>query len=327
MGTNLIKESNLKTLRGILRQEKVATKSRLSQVSGLSVVTVQSLIKTLLETGEVVEDHLVQPQFGRPAASYRYNENIRLALIINMFEQQGQDTAGYRVYNLYGECLESLETYVPSVSLRSYETCIEDLIERYPNICVIGFGLPCNEINGRLVTSDYELLLNEELAPYYEKRCRIPVFIENDINAAVLGYCERCGYRNDEEFYAAGIYLPSKYPPGAGFCHNFEILKGVHGLAGELKHLPLSVDWEHFSYEKQALEEIAVTLVQMIMCFYNPERIVIYHEGMNPELPDHIRTVCNSKLEHLMLPMIDLKDSLKKDFDAGLIRMALEKII
>lgn len=323
---NLIKESNLNLLRGIMRQEKVATKSKLSIVSGLSVVTIQSLVKTLLDAGEIIEDNPVQPQFGRPAAAYRYNESIRLALIINMFEQHGRDTAGYRVYNLYGECLESLEAEIPSVTLESYQVCIDDLQMRHPNICVICFGMPCNEISGRLVTSDYEQLLNTELAPYYERRYQIPVFVENDINAAVLGYCEQCGYQRGEAFDVAGIYLPSKYPPGAGFCHNYELLKGAHGLAGELKNLPLHIDWSRFSFEKQELEDIAITLVQIIMCLYNPERIVIYHEGMNPDLPHRIHAVCNSELERLMFPILELKDSLKEDFDAGLIRMALEKI-
>lgn len=324
---NIIKETNLKKLRQILRQEKTFTKSQLAELSGLSVVTIQSLVKTLLDNGEIVEDITVQPQLGRPAASFRYNANHRLALIVNMYEVEGQDTAEYTVYNLCGEILDNHLETLSLVTLESCHEAIDALTARYPAICVIGFGMPVEEINGRLVVSDYEMLQNAELSTYYENRYHIPVFVENDINAALLGYCVNQGFQKDDDFYIAGLYFPTKYPAGASLCHNFQILKGRNGLAGELKYLPLGIDWNTFSFSPQELEDFAYKVVQVFISVYNPDRIVIYSETISTDIVKRLKSFYSSEMEQLMLPEIEIYKSLKDDFRAGLVRMALERIL
>ena len=44
---------------------------------------------------------------------------------------------------------------------------------------------------------------------------------------AILGYCTLHNI-ND----GIGIYMSSKYPPGAGICINGKVQKGKNGLAG-----------------------------------------------------------------------------------------------
>lgn len=326
-GGNLIKESNLELLRNILRRERTATKSRLSELSGLSVVTIQSLVKTLLEQEEILEDEIVQPHLGRPAASFRYNASARLALIISMYEQQGLDTAEYMVYDLYGECLQRRQESIPQVSVESFQDIIQEFLSAYPQISVIGIGLPVLELEGKLVISDYKQLQNVELGAYYERKFQLPVFVENDINAAVLGYCTSQNYPEDKDFYIAGLYIPSKYPSGAGFCHNFEILKGKNGLAGELKPFPFDINWDTYSTNPKELEDFTWKTVQVMMCLYNPEKIVIYHEKMTPDLPEKMKCFCTTDIQKLMFPEIEIKESLKDDFNAGLVRLALERIL
>ena len=90
---NLIKEKNLQKLRKALRQEKTATKSRLAELTGISVVTIQSLLQILIENGEAKEDEIVQPQLGRPAVSYRFCECAELMLVIFLLEKDKKDTA------------------------------------------------------------------------------------------------------------------------------------------------------------------------------------------------------------------------------------------
>lgn len=324
---NIIKETNLKKLRQILRKERISTKSQLAELSGLSVVTIQSLVKTLLVNGEITEDAIVQPQLGRPAASFRYNAGYRLALIINMYESDGLDTAEYTVYNLYGEVLDSHQEQIAPVTLESFHDPIDALTARYPAICVIGFGMPAEEIEGRLVISDYELLQNTQLAAYYEARCHLPVFVENDVNAALLGYCVNRNLPNDQDFYMAAIYLPTKYPAGASFCHNYQILKGRNGLAGELKYLPLGIDWDTFAFTPEALEDVALKIMQVIISIYNPDRIILYSESITPRIIARLNRLYSSEIEQIMLPEIEICESLKTDFNTGLIRMALERIL
>ena len=322
---NPIKEENLKLLKRIIRQERSATKSRLAELSGLSVVTVQSLTSTLLASGEIEEDSIVQPQLGRPAVSYRFNQTAKLALVIYMCEKNTKDTATFLVCDLYGACLERKEESFVKVSLDSFNTVIESLIAGYPNIKIIAFGMPVEEIGGRIVVSDYEALLNINFASYIQDKFGVDVFIENDINAATYGYCKRNLLM--ENTSAAGIYMPAKYPPGAGICQNGEIKKGRNGLAGEIKYLPFDINWETFAYDPEAIEDFLIKAVKVFMCIYNPDRIVLFCELISKDFAAKLKNSCLSNIEGIMLPDIDVKTDLREDFEAGMISLALNRIL
>ena len=55
-----MKQENLSVLRNVFLKQHSATKPQLAKLSGLSVVTVNSLIHELLETGEVICCHPVE---------------------------------------------------------------------------------------------------------------------------------------------------------------------------------------------------------------------------------------------------------------------------
>ncbi len=322
---NPIKEENLKLLRGILRKERSATKSRLAELSGLSVVTVQSLTKTLLKSGEIRQDDIVQPQLGRPAVSYRFNEKARLALVIYMYEKKLKDTAAFLVCNLYGECMERTEQSFTEIAMDSYNGIIELMLAKYPKIEIIAFGMPIEEIGGKIVISDYKSLRNANFAAYIRDRYGVEVFLENDINAATYGYCKRNGFT--ENTSAAGIYMPSKYPPGAGLCQNGEIMKGRNGLAGEIMYLPFDVDWQTFEYNQAQVEDFLIKTVKVLMCIYNPDKIVLYCEQIEKDVIAKLKSSSNSPIEDIMLPDIEVKKELKGDFEMGMISLALKKIL
>ena len=51
---NLIKAGNLNILRRAFKEKRVATKPQLSELTGLSVVTINSLVNVLLNNGEII---------------------------------------------------------------------------------------------------------------------------------------------------------------------------------------------------------------------------------------------------------------------------------
>ena len=83
---NLIKQVNLQCVRSALLELKSATKPQLAEYTSLSVITINALIRYLKETGEVLEDSMTHPGLGRPAMSYKLNEEFCMALIIYTFE-------------------------------------------------------------------------------------------------------------------------------------------------------------------------------------------------------------------------------------------------
>ena len=326
---NLIKENNLNKLRRALRKERTATKSRLAELTGISVVTIQSLLQTLMENEEVREEEIVQPQLGRPAVSYRFCECARLMLVISMMERNQKDTAVFSVINLYGEVIWEFEkSYLP-VEKESFDKEIEMVFSKYPGrgtktaISVIAIGLPGIEHKGKILFSDYEKLRGMDLAGYLKEKFQVPVILENDINAAVYGYASVNGYTKEA---VVGIYMPSKYPPGAGICLEGKIVKGKRGLAGEISNLPLDIQWENFDYKKEAVDRFLIQTIRIISCLYDPAVIVLYDERRErEEIPEKAAKQMKSETERLMLPRIITKESMKDDFRNGMIRLALTK--
>ncbi|MDD6812356.1 MAG: ROK family protein [Lachnospiraceae bacterium] len=325
MSGNLIKDENLKLLRDVLRKEKEATKSQLAEKTGLSVVTIQSLMKTLLEEGEALEGETIQPKLGRPAVSYRYYERARLALVIYMYEKNKMDTAVYQVCDLYGNCMEKREKSMHEVTQKSYDTMIEAMIEKYPAICIIALGLPAVAREGFILASDYPKLVETDLGAYLQGKFGKEVLIENDINAAVFGYAVS-GEKN-QTGCTAGIYMPRKYPPGAGICIDGKVQRGRNGMVGEIALLPPEIDWRHFSYEKKAVEEFLVQAMKALFCLYNPDRIVLYSEIMGKELLSKLQQACTKPIEKLLIPEIEIKKGLNEDFETGMVQLALREIL
>lgn len=322
MAGNLIKDENLKVLRRVLRKEREATKPQLAEKTGLSVVTIQSLIKTLVENGEVLEGEMVYPKLGRPAITYRFHERARLALIIFMYEKNGKDTAVCEVCDLYGSSVERTEKRLKDVSKQSYDDMIEEMLEKYPEIMIIALGLPVVERDGMILASDYPRLLRVNLADYLAEKFQRRVLIENDVNAAVFGYAMQ-----EEKECIAGIYMPLKYPPGAGICLNGKVQRGRNGLAGEIRLLPSAIDWERFTYEKESVEEYLLQTMKALFCFYNPDKLVLYSETIDESLFGKLEQMCGSRIEKLLIPEMEIKKELKEDFEAGMIQIALREIL
>ncbi len=321
---NIIKDINLNKVRSAIKKLGVATKPQLAEDTGLSVVTINSLVNTLIASGEILPHKTIPSDGGRPAASFRYNSEYRLALMIYMHELHGQDQAYYCVVNLKGEVLEREQQSLSQVTVSSFDLNIERMLQKFPQIKAICFGIPGVEVDHKLMIIDYAGLRDQSLSGHIMERFQLPVMIENDINAAILGYC----HINEipKEQCVIGIYYPDKYPPGAGIYMKGDIYKGRDGLAGEIKYLPLGIVWEEFDYNPQEVEALIIKTLRAFSCMYNPDRIILYGESLPPDLINKVRDSCLTPVEELMLAEIVLSADLNHDFEAGIKQLAVRMI-
>lgn len=318
---NLQKEINLNKLRNAFKLKKIASKPQLAEITGLSVVTINSLVSILVENGEVIEDVIMPSNGGRPATAYRFNNEFSLALVIYMYEQNSEDTVFICVSDLYGEIVDKIEKKMAKIKKDSFDSFIEKMLLKYPSIKVISFGMPGEEVDGRLLISDYKELKDQYFTSYIKEKFNLPVIFENDINAAIEGYCYSHGVTETQ--CVIGIYFPSKYPPGAGIYMNGGIYKGRNGLAGEIKYLPLGVDWEKFDFDKDQMKKIILKTLLAFSCMYNPDIIVLYGEEISDNIISEFKSKCSSEIEKIMIPQIIISKELNHDFEIGIKQIAL----
>lgn len=317
-----LKELNKKNIKSILRQQGAMTKAEIAEVTGLSVVTVNKLIRDLVENEEILEQDNSVATGGRRAVSYEINPNFQQVLVISLQEKWKKITYSFSVYNLLGEPEFVEDMSGEDLDITALKRNTKDLVCAFPKISCVVIGVPGIEIGGKLRAMDFPLLLNVQLRETLEAEVNLPVLVETDTNAAILGYKNR----PVKEENIVGLYYPERFPPGAGLLMNGEILKGQNGLAGEIKHMPLQVDWDNFDFSVDEIKAHIRKMALLTMSFYDPETIVLYtnfyfgQKDFMEELKEELRQV----YPYAVLPEIVLSRKFTTDYRIGLLAFGID---
>ncbi|MBU3132738.1 ROK family protein [Clostridium gasigenes] len=321
----LMKEVNSNIILKKLKNEKKATTQRLSEVTGLSAVTVGSILQKLIEGKQVFKDDVIPSNGGRPAHRYCYNGEYSHVLIIYTDEDNEKDRVHASVVNLFGECIHKENFSLEHIVLESFEPIIDKLIHKYQTIKAIGFGLPGAEHNGTIITNDYKNLNGVRFSEYYRNRYNIPVKFENDVNAAVIGYCNMHEEEIKSDAAIVYVYFPEKYSPGVGIYINGKIYTGFKNFAGEVKNMPLGIEWENINYNsiKEVSNAIAKLIISIVYVL-DPERIILYGRFINEDYLKNIITTCKYTLIETTLPVISKTEDFNSDFENGISKSTLD---
>ena len=320
----LMKELNKRQLRRILRQCKEATKPELADRTGLSVVTINSLLEDLLKTGEVVQSGLAPSGGGRPSTRYQYRPDYRYAVLLYGHQSEGRNLMHLAVVNLMGECVWRKEEYFDEILVESFEAVLDDVIGRFPEIGLLAFGLPGEVVDDVVTIHDYQALVGPEFMAHYKERYHLPVVFENDINAMTYGACLE---GDVEKATVAGIYLPRIYPPGAGLVIQGKIYYGTSHCAGELAGLPVPVSWDSLDYgrENDVLENLKL-LTAVYGFTVAPETLIFYGDFFTEELQEQLRAYSGRLLEGKFHMDLIFAENLERDYEEGMKRLALEAL-
>lgn len=320
---NLMKEINLNNVRQVMKRVETATKPQLAKLTSLSVVTVNSLVKELHDLGELFEDEIVPSNGGRPALTYRYNYDFSLALVIYIKEKQGQELVSATVVNLEDHILLKKEYLMPVFDRQHFYEMIRHFLILYPSIKVIGIGIPGQTVNGEITVSGHQELTGVRMIEEIEFQFGLPVMVENDVNAAVIGYCAKQDLEDGQ--IVLGIYFPTKYPPGMGIYLDGKIVKGKNGMAGEIKFLPMDLDW-YGEMDNATFAGSVCQIIQTVNAVLAPDKIVIYQDMVgadtwNPAWESY-------QIRHPMpsFPEVILQETFQQDFEAGMRRLTLKEL-
>ncbi|MFG7388286.1 ROK family protein [Lactococcus lactis] len=139
----------------------------------------------------------------------------------------------------------------------------------FPQIVLITCGITGVEIDGELRIMDFSPLKNINLAKEIRDSTQIETIIENDINAATLGYA-----LEDNEVLS-GVYFPEKFPPGSSLIINQTIFKGSNNISGEIKYLPTFRTAE-FPLSQNEIYLKVFDSIQTIIAMYAPHQLIIF---------------------------------------------------
>lgn len=324
--TLLMKEINKNNIRKQLKLMGKATKPELAARTGLSVVTVNSLLEELVKNGEIKKGESIPSNGGRPCLQYIFNEDYKYAVIIYGHQKNNQNLIRLLVINLLGQCIERKEKYFAKVQIDSFDSWLLEVFEKYgEKTGLIAFGLPGEEVDGMITVNDYPDIVGKEFMEHYRRAYEAPVIFENDINAAVNGYYS---YRiSAEAEHIVGLYFPRIYAPGAGTIIHGEIYKGAGNFAGEISRIPVDYPWEELDYGDpcQVIRSVGELLI-IYSCVLAPDFFVLYGDFWTEEIKSGLREALRESLKGQFEAKLVFSNELEKDFEQGMITLALDEL-
>lgn len=224
-------------IRKELMFQGVRTIPELSRELGVTFPTIRKNLERLIDRGVVIELDTEESSGGRPAKRYVQAADFGHGLSIYV----ERDVIRYRVFDLARRTLE--EDAVP-LTTASHLTELIDLIgsltERVHTISAIAVGVAGSVDQGRIFFApDFPSLKNVQLKQQLEKRFAVPAVIENDMNAAVIGFAQSDLKRLNQSLVY--LYL-GKNGPGAGLLLGGQLIRGSTSFSGEVSFVPLYDD-------------------------------------------------------------------------------------
>ncbi|KKO53891.1 ROK family transcriptional regulator [Paenibacillus sp. DMB20] len=319
-------------IRGALLTQGSATIAELSKKLGLSFPTVSKFLSQMEEEGELALAGMDDSSGGRRAKRYVYNPEYMLGLTVFLEKTE----TNYAVFNCLGEVKAQFhKASVLMEDLQSLAEHIAEIIEKYPRIRSLAVGVPASVHEGRITyIPGYERFDQADVKGYLEQRFSIPVAVENDMNAAVLGYYHRLDHKNNPSL----VYLYfGQNGPGAGILVNGDVVRGSTFFSGEVSFIPQYDDrnfqqalYDGKKPEQAFLHEEGMDAVSRLVASFgailNPNRIVFNRDEVNQAILDRIadRSAVYFPAQHL--PELIVSDW-KLDYIQGLQHLGLNLMI
>lgn len=224
-------------------------------------------------------------------------------LVIAIAPSETDTRMNYRIY-ANGEISEERAVIKRTINLKDVEDIIEVLVLRNREIPFdsISIAVPGVISKGRLdlkrknvldLQGNLDNMFN--VATHFEKKTGIPVCVENNANCAALGW-----FKTQEEYEnVCFMSLPNGWLTGGqGIIVNGKLLRGAHGIAGELRYVlnqmhidnPINLN----PYHLDTVRQIVTKSILMNIAIMDPEVVVVrcemlpYPEEIKDELKKYL---------------------------------------
>lgn len=273
----LVREMNLSTVLRCLQDGAPLSRSQLAELTGLNKTTVSSLVEELFELTLVHEVGLDTSRGGRPARLLDLNPRAGFVIGVEL----GVDFISVIVSDFVGTVVwrKRVDTD-PEDPQDEIINLLLDLIdeardvETIQGVSILGIGVALPGMvdvrNGILLFSPNLQWRSVDLRHIVQTHTNLPVFVENDANAAAIGeHLFGIAHRvHDFVFVVVHIGL------GAGLFLNGNLYRGAGGIAGEVGHTSITTErgrpcrcgnrgcWETFG-NQYSLEERVRALLEV----------------------------------------------------------------
>ena len=264
-------------------------RAEIARQSGLSTQAVSNIIADLLADGMILEQGRRVVGRGLPAVQYAVNPDGGYAFGVEV----RPDAVFAALLDLSGETLFSERLAQEDSALEAVTATIQTLLSRALGTTgadrarVLGAGIVLPGPFGETGIEGGEAELPDwhhvDLAAWFEDALSMPVFVENDANAAAMA--ERVkGVAQGLETYAF-LYFGTGI--GLGLVAQGRLMAGAFGNAGEIGHIPVPCDGQSVPLE-EAVSRLSVqrALAEAGLSVQDGNDLRTLYAAQNPHLLD-----------------------------------------
>jgi predicted NBD/HSP70 family sugar kinase len=246
-----IKDSNKKLILNLLREKREMTKQQIAKDIGVSIPTVISNTKELMDEGLVEEAGVADSSGGRkpvivnfkPNARYSFGVEIdifKVKIILLNLDSEILAEEQFTIDNALGKITDEKDIHI---LIQKISICILNIIKEKQIdkqfILGVGIALPgtVNEENKVLEWAPNLSVRNISFKDM-EKILELPVYLENEANAAAMAELKLGVAKNMRNL----VYISIKEGIGTGIVVKDYLYKGKNKKAGEFGHMTIVKD-------------------------------------------------------------------------------------
>lgn len=132
--TMQVRQHNKTVIRQAMLCLRQATRPQLAQKTGLSQVTVSSVLAELMEKGEVESCGSVPSEGGRPSACYRYRGERHNAGVLYTYQMEGRTLVHLEVFDLFGDRVDRASQFLGDLRPESFDALLDAAFQETPGI-------------------------------------------------------------------------------------------------------------------------------------------------------------------------------------------------
>lgn len=261
-----------------LIHHKTCTKDELKSNTGLSLSTIDSLLKELMKANIVIKAGYRESTGGRPSMSYKVDGNYSQTFCVFVYRHNKCITLIGRFYDLYDEVIEEHQEVISKPLVESLISFIDRwLRDEVHTISIALPGIVKDSLVRDTTLSGFDIHdLNKQLKEHFRQR----VILENDVNMGVVGEY----IKNIQCDSIVLLFQPQQnIPSGIGIVINGKLIEGKSHIAGETRFMPL-IEHDDLKTMKKTIKgrsRLLLIELQNIIAMLNPEAIVICASGVD----------------------------------------------
>jgi len=256
-----LKERNSRIIFDIFDDGKLHSKADISRLTGISAPTVNKIVDSLLKKKILLDTGEGPSNVGRKPNLLSRNEKAYYAIGVDFLQDKVRVGLVDLDGNMVGFAARRLVLPIDKLLTGTVCTMILQLINKYiidiDRILGVCIGMPgVVDTERNVIEYSHTIGFQErtdcsDIMHQMRNALKIPIFIENDINAAAVGEFKARKLSKSKDL----VYIHLGYGLGAGLVLNGKLRRGINYFAGEIAFISFDENFKTGKARKGWLEE------------------------------------------------------------------------